>query len=124
MSRKYINFEHPRYGVVSLSVEMRTLSGELPSFTTLLFRRLDGSEMGEMDREGGGLLSHPSSEVDFFLRKTGNDLMDTDEVGYNILEDELTKICNKLYPGFFTVEVLPPAPTEQPRWTAPPYLPY
>lgn len=92
---KLIEVAHSTYGLVKLSVEKS-------DYNTLLFKRANGSFMGEMDCDGGGNLSHPNEDVATFislvLRKN---LVEVDEDGYCKLEDILFEFCDEAFPGYF-----------------------
>jgi hypothetical protein len=92
---KLIEVKHSTYGIVKLSMEKS-------DYGSILFLRNDGSLCGEMDRDGGGMLAHPSKEVDKFLRGSlDTTLLDIDENGYTELEDLLYEAADEAYPGYF-----------------------
>lgn len=91
---KLIEVVHSSYGLIKLSVEKS-------EYNTLLFRRNNGSLMGEMDEDSGGHLNHPSEDVERFLKLVDKDLIELDERDYIELEDILYEAADEAFPGFF-----------------------
>lgn len=96
---KLIEAIHSTYGLIKLSVEKS-------DYNTLLFKRQDGSQVGEMDEDSGGMVfKHPNITVANFLEQVlDKDLIEVDEHGYIQYEDLMYEAANEAFPGFFKEE--------------------
>lgn len=99
MVRHCIDALHSKYGPFLLEVER-------PVDNEVAFYFPSGNLMGSLDRECGGMLSHPHEDVSKFISTTlvYTDLCNLDPDGYVELEQLLQTEVKKFYPDFFKSE--------------------